>query len=75
MALAKWYKVDFHTHTPESRCFQDRNVTPRQWLAAAKDKGSSQNLKMKVLRYVMELNFVFHPILHIFLLFLMIKCL
>ena len=41
MALAKWYKVDFHTHTPESRCFQDRNVTPRQWLAAAKDKGTN----------------------------------
>lgn len=41
MALAKWYKVDFHTHTPESRCFQNRNVTPRQWLAAAKDKGTN----------------------------------
>lgn len=39
MALAKWYKVDFHTHTPESKCFQDKNVTPRQWLSAAKDKG------------------------------------
>ena len=39
MALAKWYKIDFHTHTPESNCFPDKRVTPEQWLQAAKDSG------------------------------------
>lgn len=39
MALAKWYKVDFHTHTPESRCFKDKNVKPEMWLKAAKESG------------------------------------
>lgn len=39
MALAKWYKIDFHTHTPESICFQDKSVTPEQWVKAAKDSG------------------------------------
>lgn len=39
MALAKWYKIDFHTHTPESTCFQDKSVTPEQWLRAAKNSG------------------------------------
>lgn len=37
MALAKWYKVDFHTHTQESRCFTDKTITEREWLGAAKD--------------------------------------
>ena len=39
MAIAKWYKIDFHTHTPESHCFPDKNVTPKEWLQAAKDSG------------------------------------
>lgn len=39
MALAKWYKIDFHTHTPASNCFGDKSVTPIQWLTAAKDAG------------------------------------
>lgn len=39
MALAKWYKIDFHTHTPESKCFPDKEVTPKEWLKAAKDSG------------------------------------
>lgn len=39
MALAKWYKIDFHTHTPASDCFGDKSVTPIQWLTAAKDAG------------------------------------
>lgn len=39
MALAKWYKIDFHTHTPESKCFPDKKVTPKEWLKAAKDSG------------------------------------
>ena len=37
MALAKWYKVDFHTHTPESKCFTDKTVTAEQWVMAAKN--------------------------------------
>lgn len=36
MALAKWYKVDFHTHSPASKCFGDRSVTAEQWVRAAK---------------------------------------
>ena len=39
MALAKWYKVDFHTHTPESKCFPDKSITAEQWLGAAKQSG------------------------------------
>ena len=39
MALAKWHKIDFHTHTPESRCFHDKSITPQQWLDAAKGAG------------------------------------
>ena len=39
MALAKWYKIDFHTHTPASNCFGNKSVTPIQWLTAAKDAG------------------------------------
>lgn len=39
MALAKWYKIDFHTHTPASNCFGDKSVTPIQWLNAAKSAG------------------------------------
>lgn len=39
MAIAKWYKVDFHTHTPESNCFPDKSVTPDMWLKAAKESG------------------------------------
>ena len=39
MALAKWYKIDFHTHTPASKCFPDKDVTPREWLEAAKKSG------------------------------------
>lgn len=39
MALAKWYKVDFHTHTPESRCFADKTITAEKWLESAKKAG------------------------------------
>lgn len=39
MALAKWYKVDFHTHTPESRCFPDKSITAEKWLKTAKESG------------------------------------
>lgn len=39
MALAKWYKIDFHTHTPESDCFPDKSITPAMWLESAKESG------------------------------------
>lgn len=39
MALAKWYKIDFHTHTPASNCFPDKSVSASQWLDAAKRSG------------------------------------
>lgn len=39
MALAKWYKIDFHTHTPASNCFPDKSITAIQWLEAAKQSG------------------------------------
>lgn len=39
MALAKWWKVDFHTHTPDSTCFYNKSITPKEWIQAAIDKG------------------------------------
>lgn len=39
MALAEWYKIDFHTHTPESDCFPDKSITPEKWLESAKKSG------------------------------------
>ncbi len=35
----RWYKCDFHIHTTASKCFQDQNVTPEQWVKNAIDKG------------------------------------
>lgn len=29
---AKWWKVDFHTHTPASNDYREQNITPREWL-------------------------------------------
>jgi hypothetical protein len=39
MVGTKWYKCDFHLHTPASKCFEDKSVTPEQWVKEAKDKG------------------------------------
>ncbi|NFO02709.1 hypothetical protein FDB23_01060 [Clostridium botulinum] len=40
MGIAKWRKIDFHTHTPESRCFKNRNnVDPKQWIEAVIKSG------------------------------------
>lgn len=36
---AKWWKFDFHTHTPASDDFQDKNVTPEVWLRQFMEKG------------------------------------
>ena len=39
MALAKWYKIDFHTHTPSSKCFADKSISAKQWIESAKKAG------------------------------------
>ena len=35
---ARWWKFDFHTHTPESMDFNDKNMTPESWLKAFMEK-------------------------------------
>lgn len=35
----RWYKCDLHVHTPESRCFSDENVTPKEWVEECLRKG------------------------------------
>ena len=35
----RWYKCDLHLHTTASLCFQDRNVTPEQWVKRAIEQG------------------------------------
>ena len=35
---ARWWKFDFHTHTPKSFDFNDKTVTPESWLKAFMDK-------------------------------------
>ena len=37
-AGAKWWKFDFHTHTPESMDFKDREMSPEMWLKAFMEK-------------------------------------
>ena len=48
MALAKWWRIDFHTHTPASKCFknskaintydEDRKIEEaKKWLLKAKE--------------------------------------
>lgn len=32
---SKWWKVDFHTHTPASTDYKENNVSAEQWLLAA----------------------------------------
>ena len=34
---ARWYKCDFHMHTPASLCFKDKTVTPEQWINRVKE--------------------------------------
>lgn len=34
---ARWYKCDFHLHTPASLCFKDKTVTPGQWINRVKE--------------------------------------
>lgn len=35
----RWYKCDLHIHTPESKCFDDQEVTPEQWVQECIEKG------------------------------------
>ena len=39
MVGTKWYKCDLHLHTPASKCFRDRSITPEQWVQEAIRKG------------------------------------
>lgn len=34
----RWYKCDFHLHTPASSCFSDKNVTPVQFIDKVLEK-------------------------------------
>lgn len=34
---SRWYKCDLHLHTPASECFEDKSVTPEQWVQACRD--------------------------------------
>lgn len=36
---SRWFKCDLHLHTTASNCFQDRTVTPAQWVQRALDQG------------------------------------
>ncbi|NFE65959.1 TrlF family AAA-like ATPase [Clostridium sporogenes] len=39
MGIAKWWKIDFHTHTPASNCFKNKSVTEEEWINSAIDSG------------------------------------
>lgn len=34
----RWHKCDLHLHTPASNCFQDKNVTPQQFISKALER-------------------------------------
>lgn len=36
---ARWWRCDFHLHTPASEDYKDRGITPEAWLETARDKG------------------------------------
>lgn len=35
----RWFKCDLHLHTVASNCFQDRTITPEQWVNRALEQG------------------------------------
>lgn len=35
----RWYKCDFHLHTPASECFDEKNITPEDFINRVKSKG------------------------------------
>ena len=74
---AKWWKFDFHTHTPASKDFKENGVTPKDWLKrfmqakidciAITDHNSGEWID-KLQRALQELNNqsdFYHP-LHLF---------
>jgi energy-coupling factor transporter ATP-binding protein EcfA2 len=36
---SKWWKIDFHTHTPASNDYESKSTTPENWLKNAMDAG------------------------------------
>jgi predicted metal-dependent phosphoesterase TrpH len=36
---AKWWKFDFHTHTPASMDYREKELSPREWLLACMKAG------------------------------------
>lgn len=36
---SRWVKCDLHLHTPASKCFEDKTVTPEQWINRAIEQG------------------------------------
>jgi len=38
MKESRWWKIDFHVHTPASRDYKEEGVTARDWLKAAMDQ-------------------------------------
>lgn len=37
--MKKWYKMDFHVHTPASSDYKDKNVSPKDFLKKCMEKG------------------------------------
>lgn len=35
----RWYKCDFHLHTPASECFEDKSITPQQFIDEVIENG------------------------------------
>ncbi|MBL4933044.1 TrlF family AAA-like ATPase [Clostridium paridis] len=35
----RWYKCDFHLHTPASECFTDKSITPEQFIEKVIERG------------------------------------
>ena len=41
----RWYKCDLHIHTPASKCFEDKSITPQQFI----DRVIENNIKSEKL--------------------------
>jgi energy-coupling factor transporter ATP-binding protein EcfA2 len=37
----RWHKCDLHLHTPASKCFRNRDISPKEWVKKAIDEGLS----------------------------------
>lgn len=74
MVGTKWYKCDFHLHTPASNCFENKEITPEEWVQAALDKGldcvavsdhNSANWIDKIVEAAQKTNLVVFPAVEI----------